>query len=119
MQKPWKLVKLPLIKILGIWHETVSAHHPPGSRRVMDGSSRFPLLHQPGHRQAGRHVPTSPERVRSMDCSIVMMKGYEYHGIDMSSSRIPLLYATCRKGAKYDCKSDFKVATKIIVEAIY
>jgi len=62
-------------------------------------------------------VGTSLETVNKLENSAVILKGYELHGIDMKAARIPQLWATGRKDAKYDKKEDFKVRTKVVVSA--
>jgi len=62
-------------------------------------------------------VGTTLENVKKLENSAIILKGYELHGIKTDAERIPQLWATSRKGAKYDKKEDFKVRTKIVVEA--
>jgi hypothetical protein len=62
-------------------------------------------------------VGTSMENVEKLDNVANIKKGYELHGIDTTQERIPQLWATSRKDAKYDKKEDFKVRTKVVVSA--
>jgi len=62
-------------------------------------------------------VGTSKDVVDKLENSSLILKGYELHGIDMKEARIPQLWATSRKDAKYDKKDDFKIRTKVVVSA--
>ena len=64
------------------------------------------------------NIGTTLENVEKLDNSARILDGYKLHGIDTSADRIPQLWATGRKDAKYDKKDDFNVRTKIVVEAI-
>ena len=63
-------------------------------------------------------VGTTLENVNKLENSAIILKGYKLHGIDTSAARIPQLWATSRKNAKYDKKEDFKIRTKVVVEAV-
>jgi hypothetical protein len=64
------------------------------------------------------NVGTTKENVEKLDNATTLLKGYKLHGIDLKAARIPQLWATSRKDAKYDKKEDFKVRTKIVVEPV-
>lgn len=64
-------------------------------------------------------IATTERDVRKKEGAEVFLKGYELHGIDMTRTLIPVLIASQRRGAAYDCKSDFKVKTKIVVKVEY
>lgn len=62
-------------------------------------------------------VGTTLDKVKELENSATILKGYKLHGIDTEQERIPQLWATERKDAKYNKKEDFKPRTKIVVTA--
>lgn len=62
-------------------------------------------------------VGTTAENVEKLDNAATIKKGYDLHKIDMTQPRIPQLWATERKDAKYDNVKDFKVRTKVVITA--